>query len=225
MFPQRPMPPGGNPGRGFMQGPFPGGQMAGRGPAFMGRQPFNGQVPGGRGLFQGGPFGGGPAGFGGSQGFGGFGGPVQGVQQAAGSGGIKGLLSRFLPSAGGAGNVAGAAQQGIQGLANPANITGMLGNVQKVLGMAQQVTPMVQQYGPLVRNLPAMIKIFSQMNSDDTEEDTPAEENKAVKQAPAAGTAKKKKEPVSDGAESVPEISPEEKKTSPKGASKPRLYV
>ncbi|MBS2969720.1 hypothetical protein J9317_13185 [Metabacillus sp. KIGAM252] len=225
-----------------MPGPFSGGRpIAGRGgPSFPGIRPFNGQTPGGRGIFQGGNFGGfgGPQGFGGGQGFGGsqgfggfggFGGQVPGAQQAAGagSGGIRGLLSRFMPSAGGAGNIAGAAQQGISGLANPSNITGMLGNVQKVLGMAQQVTPMVQQYGPLVRNLPAMIKIFSQMNSDDGEDSSSSSEEQPEKKADIQTPAKKKTESLSRKADYSSEQEDElsERASARKGTSKPRLYV
>ncbi|MED4566099.1 VrrA/YqfQ family protein, partial [Bacillus atrophaeus] len=92
-------------------------------------------------------------------------------------GGLKGMLSKFLPGAGGTGAPGAAAGggsglQGIQNLANPASLSSMLGNVQKVRGMAQQVTPMIQHYGPVVRNLPAMRKRYSQVtsNQDQTEE-------------------------------------------------------
>ncbi|AZB44907.1 spore coat protein [Bacillus sp. FJAT-42376] len=202
-------------------GPFPGSG----GPPFSGRQPFNGQLPGGRGLLQGGNFGrlGGQSGLGGPQGFGGIngfnGGQIPGAQQAAG-GGIRGLLSRFMPSAGGAGNIAGAAQQGITGLANPSNITGMLGNVQKVLGMAQQVTPMVQQYGPLVRNLPAMIKMFSQLNSDDGDEGSTSEEKPQPSQK---AVSPKNTEEASESI--VPEEEYSDRPVTDPGTSKPRLYV
>lgn len=111
-----------------------------------------------------------------------FGGPLpfQPLQQArgAGGGGLRGILSRFLPGSRGipggnalmgAGRLSSVANatQGLQGLTNPANISSMLGNVQKVLGMAQQVTPLVQQYGPLVKNLPAMWKIYRELQSND----------------------------------------------------------
>lgn len=44
--------------------------------------------------------------------------------------------------------------------------------------MAQQVT-MIQQYGPLVRNLPAMMKLYSQLSkSDDTETEANEESEK-----------------------------------------------
>lgn len=117
-----------------------------------------------------------------------FQGPIMGSGQIGQqiptrSGGLKGLISRFMP--GSQGVSAGANPQGmiqgaagatrasgaLQGLTNPANISGMLGNVQKVLGMAQQVTPMVQQYGPLVKNLPAMIKIYRELKNGDTVSD------------------------------------------------------
>ncbi|QGQ47295.1 YqfQ family protein [Metabacillus sediminilitoris] len=156
MFQQRPMPPINS--RGFFpqQGQIP-----------MRRQPFQGAFRGpnmGRGQF-------------GSQ------------MPVRGSGGIKGLLSRIIPGGQGAGGAinsqgiiqgatgASRATGALQGLANPANISGMLGNVQKVLGMAQQVTPMVQQYGPLVKNLPAMLKIYRELkNSDSSDGETAVED-------------------------------------------------
>jgi YqfQ-like protein len=101
--------------------------------------------------------------------------------QARSGGGLKGLLSRIMPGNQGAGavnpqglmqGITGASRTtgALQGITNPANISSMLGNVQKVLGMAQQVTPMVQQYGPLVKNLPAMIKIYRELNNSSNEE-------------------------------------------------------
>lgn len=114
-----------------------------------------------------------------------------------GAGGLKGLLSKIIPGAqGGAGAITphsfiggahpttNATRGALQGLMNPSNISGMLGNVQRVLGMAQQVTPMVQQYGPLVKNLPAMIKIYRELNSaseSDTEQTTSNEESDSTK--------------------------------------------
>ncbi|MBT2574398.1 hypothetical protein J7E26_10595 [Bacillus sp. ISL-51] len=100
-----------------------------------------------------------------------------GVTNGGAGGGLKGMLSKFLPGSGGgaasapaaASGGASAGLQGIQNLASPASLSSMLGNVQKVLGMAQQVTPMIQQYGPLVRNLPAMMKLYSQLSSNDDE--------------------------------------------------------
>ncbi|MGX9290219.1 VrrA/YqfQ family protein [Bacillus sp. A015] len=102
----------------------------------------------------------------------GMGGISGGESRALGGGaGIKGMLAKFLPGAGGAGvSGGGAGLQGIQSFTNPATLSSMLGNVQKVLGMAQQFTPMIQQYGPLVRNLPAMIKLYSQLGSADDDE-------------------------------------------------------
>ncbi|WP_273129880.1 VrrA/YqfQ family protein [Bacillus weihaiensis] len=155
MFQQRPMPPMN--ARGFLpqQGNLP-----------LGRQPFQGMYP--------------------NQQFG----PQVASRDA---GGLRGLLSRIIPGGsqgvGGAVNpqgiqgaanaVAGAsrASGGIQGLMNPSNISGMLGNVQKVLGMAQQVTPMVQQYGPLVKNLPAMVKLYREIKNTDTDSDESSPSN------------------------------------------------
>ncbi|MEI4789309.1 YqfQ family protein [Bacillus sp. FJAT-53060] len=97
--------------------------------------------------------------------------PVGESRALGGGAGIKGMLTKFLPGAGGAGiSGGGAGLQGIQSFTNPATLSSMLGNVQKVLGMAQQFTPMIQQYGPLVRNLPGMIKLYSQLGSADDDE-------------------------------------------------------
>lgn len=111
------------------------------------------------------------------QGFQQFFNPMGAPQQAAArGGGIQGFLSKFLPggsaASGGTGTGLGGAGTGlggIQNFANPASISSMLGNVQKALGVAQQVTPMIQQYGPLVRNLPGMVKMLRQLNTDDSE--------------------------------------------------------
>ncbi|MED4400957.1 VrrA/YqfQ family protein [Metabacillus fastidiosus] len=139
MFQQRPMPPMNN-SRFFP----PGRQMPMRG------QPFGRQMP------------------------------FQPVQSPRSGGGLKGILSRILPGNKGmpGGNTMFGAQevsnavnpsQGLKGIATPANISNILGNVQRVLGMAQQVTPIVQQYGPLVKNLPAMWKIYRELQNNDDE--------------------------------------------------------
>lgn len=52
-------------------------------------------------------------------------------------------------------------------LLNPENASGMFSNIQKVMNVANQVGPMVQQYGPMVRNLPTLIKLYKEINSDD----------------------------------------------------------
>jgi hypothetical protein len=218
MFQQRPMPP--MPSRGFqpqrmqMGGqpfsnqPFGNQQARGFGPT-RSFQPFRQQM---------GPFSSqfGPPGFGGQQ----FG------QQAMGrGGGIKGILSRFLP---GGGQGAANAAQGLQGITNPANLSSMLGNVQKVLGMAQQVTPMVQQYGPLVRNLPAMIKIYSELKgggssveestgSDGSEESNTASDVSAS--APSDADTAVIESPKKTEKEGM------EKAAPVKGASAPKLYI
>ncbi|MDQ0858355.1 VrrA/YqfQ family protein [Bacillus sp. V2I10] len=224
MFQQRPMPP--MPSRGFqpqrmqMGGqpfsnqPFGNQQARGFGPT-RSFQPFGQQM---------GPFSSqfGPPGFGGQQ----FG------QQAMGRGGIKGILSRFLPGGGqGAASAANAAQ-GLQGITNPANLSSMLGNVQKVLGMAQQVTPMVQQYGPLVRNLPAMIKIYSELKGggpsdeestgsdvESTGSDVENSSSDVSASAPSDGDTvviDSPKKAVKEEMEKAPPV---------KGASAPKLYI
>ena len=62
----------------------------------------------------------------------------------------------------------------------------------KALGVAQQVTPMIQQYGPLVRNLPGMVKMFRQLNSDDTEAED-GEQQKTNRNTRPKRAAKRKK--------------------------------
>ncbi|MFC0270029.1 VrrA/YqfQ family protein [Metabacillus herbersteinensis] len=132
-----------------------------------------------------------------------FGGSFMGGQQqfiapqtaGRGAGGLKGILSRFLPGTQGVQGIAGAAQAtgGLQSLASPANLSSMLGNVQKVLGMAQQVTPMVQQYGPLVKNLPAMIKIYSELKNSNSD-DSPTEPSVSNEDSPTIANLEKEKE-------------------------------
>ncbi|HZH63234.1 MAG TPA: VrrA/YqfQ family protein [Metabacillus sp.] len=219
MFQQRPMPPMNT--RGFFppQGQIPMGQQGMRGP-FMGRGPHLGSPMTPRGV---------------------------------GGGGLKGILSRILPVSQGAaasnpqGFIGGAnavsnatrASGGLQGLMNPSNISGMLGNVQRVLSMAQQVTPMVQQYGPLVKNLPAMIKIYRELNSsssddsDTTSEETVSSSNEEVastsQQSKTQGTKKgkstrpMKKEELQDNDAPTPSMS-KKRKPSMK-SSQPKMYI
>jgi hypothetical protein len=217
MFQQRPMPPMNS--RGFF--------------------PQQGQMPMGRQHFQGpfqGPF------MGGGQQFG----PQM---QSRGGGGLKGLLSRIMPGSQGAGAInsqgfsqgatgASRATGALQGLANPSNISGMLGNVQRVLGMAQQVTPMVQQYGPLVKNLPAMIKIYRELKNSDSGDETSAPDDTLetsteapTKETPTQGKQKQKKqtstnEPVTAATNTETTTSNQGKKRSatPK-SSKPKMYI
>ncbi|ALC84163.1 MULTISPECIES: VrrA/YqfQ family protein [Bacillus] len=153
--------------------------------------------------------------------------PGAGAGNDAGAGGIRGLLSKFLPGAGGlpgAGTGSGLQSlQGLQNLANPANISGMLGNVQKMLGMAQQITPMVQQYGPLVRNIPSMIKLYSQLNKADdanSKEDKSSAEN-SNETMQASSQQKKKKKTAADSGQPASKPS----SNQPSGSSRPRLYV
>jgi len=218
MFQQRPMPPM-NP-RGFFppQGQIPMGQQGVPGP-FMGRGPQ-------------------------------FGAPM--TPRGAGGGGLKGILSRILPGSQGAatsnpqGFIGGVnavsnatrASGGLQGLMNPSNISGMLGNVQRVLGMAQQVTPMVQQYGPLVKNLPAMIKIYRELNSSSDDSDTTPEEavstsneevaaksehNKTQVTKKVKSTRPMKKEELQDHDATTPTMS-KKRKPSTK-SSQPKMYI
>lgn len=106
----------------------------------------------------------------------------------------------------------------IQGLANPANLSGMLGNVQKALKMAETVGPMVQQYGPLVRNIPAMYKIYKELNNNDSETAT-AEEGKDVEASNRKKEVKEREVPKEKEATTTKRKSTEQK------ASLPKLYV
>lgn len=176
----------------------------------------------------------------------GMGGIPGGESRALGGGaGIKGMLAKFLPGSGGAGISGaggGAGLQGIQSFANPANLSSMLGNVQKVLGMAQQFTPMIQQYGPLVRNLPAMIKLYSQLGSADDDETNTNDADEEPKEITAeTDVPHEQAAPVDDeieeGKEEEPEdilvkkttvhtsAAPEAKPKKRSGSSIPKLYV
>ncbi|WP_175639787.1 VrrA/YqfQ family protein [Metabacillus schmidteae] len=216
MFQQRPMPPMNTRGYFPPQNQFPMGRQGIPGPN-MGRGPH----------------------FGASM-----------TQRGAGGGGLKGILSRILPGSQGAvsnpqGFIGGAnavsnatrarASGGIQGLMNPSNISGMLGNVQKVLGMAQQVTPMVQQYGPLVKNLPAMIKIYRELSSsddsnstsDETESVSTEESVEASQQLNTQSSKKHSKKPkVKDDIQEndEPTTTRKKRKPSPK-SSQPKMYI
>jgi len=93
-------------------------------------------------------------------------------------GGIGGLLARLFSR----GQTTsppyfGMSMPTMQSATNTMNLGNSLSNVltsvQKTLGVVQQVTPIVQQYGPLVKNLPAMLKLFKELEpADSTETET-----------------------------------------------------
>ncbi|MBD8069172.1 VrrA/YqfQ family protein [Bacillus sp. PS06] len=121
-------------------------------------------------------------------------------------------------SASGAANAAST----LKGLTNPANLGAILGNVQKALHTAESVMPMVQQYGPLVKNIPSMIKLYRELNSSNSEEDTSTEEKQ---------TEKKKSRPentaeahAEDDGRDVPKTTTKSS-TTKTGQSVPRLYI
>ena len=97
---------------------------------------------------------------------------MHGMQGFQGMSGMQGMSGgqRFLNPT----TLQGMNQSTLQNLANPANLSAIMGNVQKTLKMAETVVPMVQQYGPLVKNIPAMWKIYSELkgSSSNAEEDT-----------------------------------------------------
>ncbi|WP_121662861.1 YqfQ family protein [Metabacillus litoralis] len=216
MFQQRPMPPMNSRGYFPQQGQIPMGRQANPG-SFMGRGQLGLQMA---------------------------------ARGAGGGGGLKGILSKILPGSQGAAGgginpqsfIGGAnaasnatrATGSLQGLMNPSNISGMLGNVQRVLGMAQQVTPMVQQYGPLVKNLPAMVKIYRELNSsndngsnDSTNETTQAatvteQSNQSTKQN--VGKKTTKKESPSKSEEVMQSTETKKRKPTPR-SSQPKMYI
>lgn len=113
---------------------------------------------------------------------------MQGMQgqrmQGQGRSGLGGLLKKLIPGMGksnpmqGMGGMPGLfnPSQGVnpgtlQNLANPSNLSAMMGNVQKTLKMAESVVPMVQQYGPLMKNIPAMIRMYSAIKNAGNEEE------------------------------------------------------
>lgn len=97
---------------------------------------------------------------------------MQGMQGFQGFQGFQGMqnmqgLNR-LPNVTGLANsgmMQGLNSSTLKSLANPENLSSILGNVQKTLKMAESVVPMVQQYGPLVKNLPAMWKLYSELKN------------------------------------------------------------
>jgi hypothetical protein len=106
----------------------------------------------------------------------------------------------------------------IQGMANPANLSNMLGNVQKALKMAETVGPMVQQYGPLVKNIPAMYKIYKELNNSNSDQDT-SDESKVVDASNRKQEGKERELPIEKDTQTTKRKSTEQK------ASVPKLYV
>ncbi|MCS0542965.1 YqfQ family protein, partial [Aeromonas veronii] len=98
----------------------------------------------------------------------------------------------------------------LQSLANPSNLSAMMGNVQKTLKMAESVVPMVQQYGPLMKNIPAMIRMYSAIKNAGNEQE---EENETIS--------------LSDVTSDSEQFENEEEKpkASGTGQSVPRLYI
>lgn len=134
-------------------------------------------------------------------------------QFAPRGGGGGGLLSKLLSKNGTTMNraIGGHAVQKSSGgllanLLNPENASGMFSNIQKVMGVANQVGPMVQQYGPMIRNLPTLIKLYKEINSDDESTDTDVSSIEEEVEVPTA----EEEESVSN--------------TSDR-SSKPRIYI
>ncbi|WP_053073725.1 VrrA/YqfQ family protein [Bacillus sp. LL01] len=152
---------------------------------------------------------------------------------ARGIGNMGGGLGQMAANTGARGGLGQLANAGtLQQLINPNNLTGMLGNVQKALKMAEGVMPMVQQYGPLVRNVPAMIKLYSELkNVDDTDDDT---QDTSTEETTDEGTEVKVSKVSNDLGEDVikikkmgkkPKAETAEVEEKPKGSSAPKLYI
>lgn len=155
-------------------------------------------------------------------------GRMPGMQGMPGrSGGIGGLLKRLIPGMGqsnpmqGMGGMPGflnsTGMQGmnsgtLQNLANPSNLSAIMGNVQKSLKMAESVVPMVQQYGPLMKNIPSMIKMYNAIKNAGNEENDENKENETISLSDV----------TSDGEVEKGEEKP---KASGTGKSVPKLYI
>ncbi|MEK5441809.1 VrrA/YqfQ family protein [Fredinandcohnia sp. FSL W7-1320] len=155
-----------------------------------------------------------------------FGG-MQGMQgmQGQGRSGLSGLLKKLIPGMGksnpmqGMGGMPGFfnPSQGmnpgtLQGLANPSNLSAIMGNVQKTLKMAESVVPMVQQYGPLMKNIPAMVRMYSAIKNAGNEQEE-EEDNETISLSDVTSN--------SEGVENEEENS----KASGTGKSVPKLYI
>ena len=140
-----------------------------------------------------------------------------------GRSGLGGLLKKLIPGMGqsnpmqGMGGMPGFfnPSQGmnpgtLQNLANPSNLSAMIGNVQKTLKMAESVVPVVQQYGPLMKNLPAMIKMYSAIKNAGNDEE---EDNEGISLSD-----------VTTDSEEF-ENNEEKPKASGTGKSVPKLYI
>jgi hypothetical protein len=149
-------------------------------------------------------------------------GGMQGMQ-GQGRSGLGGLLKKLIPGMGksnpmqGMGGMPGLfnPSQGmnagtLQSLANPSNLSAMMGNVQKTLKMAESVVPMVQQYGPLMKNIPAMVRMYSAIKNAGNEQE---EENETIS--------------LSDVTSDSEEFENEEEKPKARGTgqSVPKLYI
>ncbi|MEH7379931.1 VrrA/YqfQ family protein [Bacillus sp. JJ1533] len=174
-----------------------------------------------------------PGMFGGMQGMRGMR-SMQGMQgmrgmQGQGGSGLGGLLKKLIPGMGKSNPVQGMGgmpglfnpSQGVnpgtlQNLANPSNLSAMLGNVQKTLKMAESVVPMVQQYGPLMKNIPAMIKMYSAIKNAGNEEET-TEETKEENETISLSDVTSNDEDI--------EIEKEKPKATGSGQSVPKLYI
>ncbi|KAA0549388.1 hypothetical protein FZW96_05610 [Bacillus sp. BGMRC 2118] len=99
--------------------------------------------------------------------------PRQFPQRGGGGGGLLSkLFSKNSAKVGinpiiGARNIPKSSGGFLANLLNPEGASGMFSNIQKIVGVANQVGPMVQQYGPMVKNIPSLIQLYKEINSDD----------------------------------------------------------
>jgi YqfQ-like protein len=128
----------------------------------------------------------------------------QAITRAAGA-------SASANASSGVGNIFSKLFSGVNGT----GIANTLGNVQKMTQMAGTVIPTVQQYGPMVKNLPSLLKIFKEVNSDDgtTEKKSTTA---AITQATTQTTTQENVQPT---------ISSGPQKTEQGGKSNPKMYI
>ncbi|MFC7372554.1 VrrA/YqfQ family protein [Fictibacillus iocasae] len=94
---------------------------------------------------------------------------------------------------------------GTGGIPARTSVFSMLDNVQKVLKVAETMGPMVKQYGPMMRNLPSVLTMIKDYQSNSATKDEPAgtatndpSDSKAEKAQEAAAPAVAAQEPDSD---------------------------
>jgi hypothetical protein len=91
-------------------------------------------------------------------------------------------------------------------------IANTLGNMQRITQTASTVIPTFQQYGPMVKNLPSLLKIFKEVNSDDGT-------------TPSKTTTPPPSPSVAEVETSAQTSAPPPKKEEEQGQSNPKMYI